>query len=251
METAPRVGLGIMIIRDGKVLLGKRKGSHGAGQYCFPGGHLEYMESYEACALREIEEECGVRVRNLRFLLLANVKEFAPKHYVHIGLVADWAGGEAEVREPEKCKGWDWYPLDAPPEGLFRPTAIMFQALKNRIPYYDADAYDTAVALPEGGTVYDKLIRDRIPEIIRARGTEPELEVAGDEEYARRLGEKLVEEAREFEESGDKAELADVLEVLEAACAHHGFSLDEIRELQKAKAEAKGGFKERLILKKA
>ena len=42
-----RVGIGVIILKDGKVLLGKRKGSHGAGEYAFPGGHLEYMESFD------------------------------------------------------------------------------------------------------------------------------------------------------------------------------------------------------------
>lgn len=49
----PKVGIGVMIFKDGKVLLGKRKGSHGDGEYSFPGGHLNYMESFEDCAQRE------------------------------------------------------------------------------------------------------------------------------------------------------------------------------------------------------
>ncbi len=68
METSgpkPKVGIGVMILKDGKVLLGKRKGSHGAGQYAFPGGHLEYMESFEDCARRETREECGIEIQNI------------------------------------------------------------------------------------------------------------------------------------------------------------------------------------------
>ena len=61
-ETKPRVGIGIMVFKEGKILLGKRKNSHGSGEYAFPGGHLEYMESYKECALREIAEECGIEV---------------------------------------------------------------------------------------------------------------------------------------------------------------------------------------------
>jgi len=102
----PKVGIGVMILKDGKVLLGKRKGSHGEGEYSFPGGHLEHMESFADCARREIKEECGIEVRNIRFQLLYNMKTYAPKHYVHINLLADWRSGEPEVLEPDKCERW-------------------------------------------------------------------------------------------------------------------------------------------------
>ena len=64
-----KVGIGIMIFKNGKILLGKIKGSHGEGEYAFPGGHLEYMESVKEGALRELEEECGIKIKNLRNLL--------------------------------------------------------------------------------------------------------------------------------------------------------------------------------------
>src|SRR3990167_1693186 len=106
-DQKPKIGIGIMILKDDKVLLGRRKGSHGAGEYAFPGGHLEYMESFEGCARRETMEECGMEIQNVRFQFLSNLTHYAPKHYVHIGLVADWKSGEPQVREPEKCESWD------------------------------------------------------------------------------------------------------------------------------------------------
>ena len=63
-----------MIFKDGKVLLGKRKGSHGVGEYAWPGGHMEYMESFEGCAKQETMEETGVEIENLRFLRVMNLK---------------------------------------------------------------------------------------------------------------------------------------------------------------------------------
>jgi len=137
-QPRPKVGIGVMILKDGKVLFGKRKGSHGEGEYAFPGGHLEYMESFEGCAKRETQEECGIEITNVRFQLLANVKRYAPKHYAHIGLVADWKRGEPKVLEPEKCESWGWYDLNALPEPLFGPCRTTVESYKNGGSYFDA-----------------------------------------------------------------------------------------------------------------
>ena len=86
-DQKPKIGIGIMIFKDSKVLLGKRKGSHGAGEYSFPGGHIEYMEGFEECAKREVLEETGIKIKNVRFQLLSNIKDYTPKHYIQIGLI--------------------------------------------------------------------------------------------------------------------------------------------------------------------
>src|SRR6056297_2792676 len=83
---------------------------------------------------------------------------------------------------------------------------------------------------------YHKLVRDDIPEIIRENDETPITRVADDEEYAELLGEKLVEEAREFRESGDLEELADVLAVVDAVRERRNVVEDELRELQAEKA---------------
>src|SRR3989338_10125840 len=114
-QQIPKVGIGVMIIKDGKVLLGKRKGSHGAGEYAWPGGHMEYMESFEQCAKREVMEETGMEIENVRFLRLLNLKKYAPKHYVDIGLIADWKSGEPKLREPNKCEEWKWFDVERLP----------------------------------------------------------------------------------------------------------------------------------------
>jgi 8-oxo-dGTP diphosphatase len=99
----PRVGVGVTILRDGRVLLGRRRGSHGAGEYSSPGGHRPPGASRPA-ARRETREECGIEIDAVRFQFVANVGAYAPRHYVHIGLLADWAAGEARVLEPDKCE---------------------------------------------------------------------------------------------------------------------------------------------------
>lgn len=126
-----------MILKDGKVLLGKRKGSHGEGEFAFPGGHLEYMESFADCVKRELAEECGIEVKNIRFQFVANVTKYAPKHYAHIGLLADWASGEPKVLEPEKCESWNWYEVEDLPKPMFTMCEMAIDAYKTGKNYYD------------------------------------------------------------------------------------------------------------------
>lgn len=133
----PKVGIGVMILKDGKALLSKRKSSHGDGEFASPGGHLEYMESFADCALREVKEECGIEIENIRFLYLANVIKYAPKHYVHIGLVADWKSGEPKVLEPEKSESWGWHDIDNLPQPIFETEKLAVQCFKNKKNYLD------------------------------------------------------------------------------------------------------------------
>ncbi|MBI5126178.1 MAG: NUDIX domain-containing protein [Candidatus Taylorbacteria bacterium] len=137
-EERPKVGIGVMIIKDNKVLLGKRKGSHGEGEYAWPGGHMEYMESFQDCAKRETLEETGIQIHNVRFLRLMNLKTYAPKHYVDIGLIADWKSGEPEIMEPEKIEEWNWYDINELPEPLFSSIPSYIEAYKTGKNYWDA-----------------------------------------------------------------------------------------------------------------
>ena len=136
-QERPKVCVGVMIFKAGKILLAKRKGSHGEGEYAFPGGHLEYMESFSDCARRETREECGIEIGNIRFQFLANVVAYAPKHYAHINLIADWVSGEPEVLEVTKSESWDWYELDNLPKPLFESCRIAVESYKTGKNYYD------------------------------------------------------------------------------------------------------------------
>lgn len=133
----PLVSVGVMIFKDGMVLLGKRKGSHGAGEYAFPGGHLDYMESFEDCAKRETFEETGMQIQNIRLVYVANIVVYDPKHYVNIMLVADWVSGDPMVCEPEKCEGWQWYDLENLPNPIFRASGLGIDSYKTGKNYYD------------------------------------------------------------------------------------------------------------------
>ena len=126
----PKVGVAVMILKEGKVLLGKRKGSHSEGEFAFPGGHLEYMESFEECIKREVAEECGLEIKNIRFQCLVNLVEYAPKHFVHIGLVADFKSGEPRVLEPDKSESWLFYDLDNLPSPLFKTCKLSIDSYR-------------------------------------------------------------------------------------------------------------------------
>ena len=138
-EHKTRVGVGITIIKDGKVLLGKRKGSHGAGEWATPGGHLEYMESFKDCVLRELAEECGIEIDNVRFQYVANMKNYPPKHYCHIGMLADWKSGEPQVLEPDKCEEWIWFDVDKIPENTFVSSKWGIDALREKFIFKDVE----------------------------------------------------------------------------------------------------------------
>ena len=136
-EQFPKVGVGVMVIKDGRVLLGKRKGSHGAGEYAWPGGHLECMESFEVCAKREVMEETGIKIGDIHFLRILNLKDYPPKHYVDIGLMAQWKSGEPKIMEPERCEGWNWYDMDKLPEPIFGPVPTYIEAYKTGRNFWD------------------------------------------------------------------------------------------------------------------
>ena len=121
MENQVKVGLSALIVRDNKVLLGKRKGSHGQGQWAFPGGHMEYGEDFESSLGREIKEETGMDLMSLKFLRVFNLLEYMPKHYVDICFEVE-ASGEPVLMEPNKCEEWKWFSFEEIPKNLFAST---------------------------------------------------------------------------------------------------------------------------------
>lgn len=111
----PRIGVGVAVVREGQVLLGKRKGAHGAGEWSFPGGHLEYLESVEACAAPELLEEMGLTALSLKLGPWTEDVMEKDKHYITIFVFADRFEGEVKLLEPHKCEGWfDWDDLPSP-----------------------------------------------------------------------------------------------------------------------------------------
>jgi 8-oxo-dGTP diphosphatase len=127
----------VVVLKEGKILFGKRKSKLSTDTFGVPGGHLEYMESFEDCARREVREETGIEIQNIRFLFVGNTTHFAPKHFVNIGLVADWKSGELQNLEPDKCEGWEWYDMADLPKPLMYTNAQAVDAYKTGKTYYD------------------------------------------------------------------------------------------------------------------
>lgn len=128
MQQHPRVGVGVIVIHQSKVLLGKRKNSHGQDCWSFPGGHLEFGESLEQCAQREVLEETGITITNIRPAHYTNdIFAQENKHYITIFMQADYSSGIVQNLEPHKCTGWEWFAWSQLPQPLFLPIVNLLK----------------------------------------------------------------------------------------------------------------------------
>lgn len=115
----PRVGVGVLVFNpEGKVLLGKRLGSHGHGSWAPPGGKLEFGESFDQCGIREAREETGLEITDVEMIDMTNDIYPEGEHWVTIILTAKTTG-EPIPLETDKCEGWGWFTLNELPSQLF------------------------------------------------------------------------------------------------------------------------------------
>lgn len=122
MIKIPRIGIGVLVIRDNKILLGKRLNSHGDGTWALPGGHLEFGETPQQCAVRETLEETGLQISNIQAgPWSSDIFEKEQKHYITLFMVAHAVAGEPKVLEPNKCERWNWFEITNLPNPLFLP----------------------------------------------------------------------------------------------------------------------------------
>lgn len=120
----PKVGVGVLIFNHkGEMLLGKRKNAHGNALWGNPGGHLEFGESLEDCAKREVLEETGLSVSSPTFVAVTNdVFKAEGKHYISIFMkVIITENQTVQNLEPHKTEEWKWFSLDQLPSPLFPP----------------------------------------------------------------------------------------------------------------------------------
>ena len=97
---------------------------------------------------------------------------------------------------------------------------------------------------------YNKLVRDKISEIIKNKGKSPVTHIADDDEYWEKLKEKLQEETSEFLESNNQEELADILEIIDHICEFKDIDKEKLKEIKEKKAQERGKFKEKIILER-
>jgi 8-oxo-dGTP diphosphatase len=125
----PRVGVGVMIVRDGQVLMARRIGGQRPGWYGWAGGKLEFGETLQACARREAREEAGLDVAHLRLLCVSSII-VADQHWIDVEFLADIASGEPRASAPDEIDGWRWYPLDDLPGPIFEPAQCALEAYR-------------------------------------------------------------------------------------------------------------------------
>lgn len=138
-EKKPGVGVGVMILKNNKVLLGKRHKDpqkadselHGADTWTMPGGKLHFQEELEEAATREVLEETGVKINKdkLKLISVSNDK-VKDAHFVTIGFLCEEFEEEPKVMEPDEITEWKWFNLNNLPERVFFPSE---KILKNFI----------------------------------------------------------------------------------------------------------------------
>lgn len=140
----PGVGFGVMILKDGKVLLGHRhenpeKASsllHGEGTWTMPGGKLHFQEKLREGAIREVFEETGIKVKDLEAISISN-DIVQDAHFVTIGFLCKDFEGEAKVMEPDEITEWKWFDLNNLPSPLYFPSEKIIKNYLTKKIYQD------------------------------------------------------------------------------------------------------------------
>ena len=114
---------------QGEVLLGLRHGSHGAGEWSFPGGKVDLGETVSETARRETREETGLEIGDVELISLTDELRYLKdgKQFVVIGFKALSYQGEPQLNNPERFHEWRWFPLDNLPAPLFEGTELMIK----------------------------------------------------------------------------------------------------------------------------
>ena len=137
-------GFGVMMLRNEEVLLGRRHADkdkadsalRGEGTWTMPGGKLEFGESFEDGAKREVLEETGIKLNKVKVICVNNDKnKYA--HFITIGLFSDDFSGEAKVIEPDEIVEWQWFPIHNLPTPIYFPSAKVLENFRKNLFYIE------------------------------------------------------------------------------------------------------------------
>jgi len=128
---AVRVGVGVVILKDNKILLGKRNEENELGENSWncPGGKLEFGENIIDAAKREVEEETGIKVNEIKLTSVSNDIAYG-NHFVTLGFVCKDFEGQPKVMEPNKITEWKWFSINELPKPLFLPSEKLINNYK-------------------------------------------------------------------------------------------------------------------------
>lgn len=133
------VGFGIMLMRDGKILLGRRHDDRekadseleGMSTWTMPGGKMEFGETFEEVARRELLEETNIKLKKLDVIGINN-ERIEGVHFVTIGMFSDDFEGEAQVMEPDEITEWKWFGLEELPSPMYFPSKKVVENYKQK-----------------------------------------------------------------------------------------------------------------------
>ena len=139
MESQIKVGIGVLLVHNHKILLGHRSvsgmdtgGIYEPGSWCLPGGKQEFHETIFEGAARETKEETNLVIHHMKIFGAADDIQ-QTKHYVTIHVLAyDWEG-TLQVMEPDKQDAWEWFDLDALPASVYSPSLTFIEAYRKRM----------------------------------------------------------------------------------------------------------------------
>lgn len=123
----PGIGIGVIVRKGNKFLLGKRLKDRGKNTWQFPGGRMEYGEDFEDTAVRETKEETNIDIAKPKFVAITNNIYPDGRHAVTLFMLGDYKSGELKNMEPDKAEEWGWYEWDSLPKPLFMPIENLLE----------------------------------------------------------------------------------------------------------------------------